>query len=88
MADLQITCIKQMPHSDTHYVITHRDGAGWRRTQLEVIASIKARGNKFYALVGGKRADVDIDGNEHCEILQTHAVGLWSNNPLGLPGCG
>ena len=91
MADVQITCITKRPnHLDPHHHITHlggTGGSGWRWTREQVIASIEAKTNTFFTLVGGKRADVGVVNGANGKFLRTYADGAWNDNLLALPEC-
>jgi hypothetical protein len=60
MADSQVTCINKQPRTNTHEGITHLGGPNWKWTRQDVIASIEAKTNTFFTLVGGKRANVEV----------------------------
>jgi hypothetical protein len=87
MADVQVRCVNKQPRQDPHHGITHLGGEGWKWTRPEVIASIKARTNSFYTLVGGTRADVGVVDGPNGEYVRTHADGKWNDNLLALPEC-
>lgn len=87
MADAQVTCITKPNRDSTHEAITHLGGANWRWTAQEVIASIEAKTNTFYTLVGGKRADVGVVNGTHGKYLRTYADNQWNDNLLALAEC-
>jgi hypothetical protein len=87
MADAQVTCITKPNRNSTHEAITHLGGANWRWTAQDVIASIEAKTNTFYTLVGGKRADVGVVNGAHGKYLRTHADNQWNDNLLALAEC-
>jgi hypothetical protein len=88
MADVLVTCVlKDANKSDSHTGITHLGGANWFWTAEAVIASIRARTNTFYTMVGGRRANVGVVEGQNGPYLRTHADGSWNNNLLALPTC-
>ena len=50
-------------------------------------ASIEAKTNTFYTLVGGKRADVGVVNGANGKYVRTYADGVWNDNLLALPEC-
>ncbi|HZL00864.1 MAG TPA: DUF3892 domain-containing protein [Caulobacteraceae bacterium] len=87
MPDVQITCINKQPRNDTHEGIANLGGARWKWTRSQVIASIEAKTNTFYTLVGGKRANVGVVDGPHSKYVRTYADGVWNDNLLALPEC-
>jgi len=90
MADVQITCINKTPRDNTHEGITHLGGSGgggWKWTRARVIASIEAKENTFYTMVGGKRAEVGVVDGKNGKYVRTYADGVWNDNLLALPEC-
>jgi len=87
MADAQVTCITKPNRNSAHEAITHLGGANWRWPAQDVIASIEAKTNTFYTLVGGKRADVAVVKGPHGKYLRTHADNQWNDNLLALAEC-
>ena len=93
MADVQVTCITKPHPQSPHGHITHlgNPAANWKWTREQVIASIEAKTNTFYALDTrtGKRADVGVvyPGGDRAPFVQTYADGDWNNNLLSLNQC-
>ena len=87
MADVRVLCVNKQPRQDPHHGITHLGGAGWKWTRAEVIASIEARTNTFYTLVGGTRADVGVVDGPSGKYVRTYADGKWNDNLLALREC-
>ncbi|MEB2311793.1 MAG: DUF3892 domain-containing protein [Polyangiaceae bacterium] len=85
MADAQVTCITKTGSSHEH--ITHLGGSTWKWPVADVIASIEAKTNTFFTLVGGKRANVGVVNGANGKYVRTHADGAWSDNLLALPAC-
>ncbi len=87
MADVQVTCINKLPRNNTHEGITHLGGAGRKWTRQDVIASIEAKTNTFYTLVGGTRASIGVVNGPNGKYVRTYADGKWNDNLLALPEC-
>jgi hypothetical protein len=87
VADVQVRCVSKQPRQDPHHGITHLGGKGWYWTRQQVVASIEARSNTFYTLVGGTRADVAVVDGPGGKYLRTHADRKWNDNLLALPEC-
>jgi hypothetical protein len=88
MADVQITCINKPDRNNTHEAITHVGNSQGKWTVAQVVTWIEAKEHTFYAMVGGKRANIGVRTSDRGhKYLQTHADGYWNNNLLALAEC-
>ena len=87
MSGLQVRCISKQPRNDTHHGLTHIGGNGWKLTRDQAIHAIKAQGYRFYTMVGGHRAEVDVVTEHGRQYLRTRADGYYNDNLLALPEC-
>ncbi len=89
---VQIRCINKTPRQDPHLRIRNvggqnGDGARWRMSEDEAIASIESNRYSFYVNAGGRTVNVIIAIHLGHKYLKTEADGLQPNNLLSLPEC-
>lgn len=90
MADVQVTCITKPNRQSAHEGITHlggTGGGGWKWTRAQVVASIQAKSNTFYTMVGDRRANVGVVEGQNGPYVRTYADGVWNDNLLALQEC-
>ena len=94
MADvqvIQVTCIIKPDPQSPHEHITHLGNPPkWVWTREQVIASIEAKTNTFFAIdqYNRKRSEIGVVRLAgKAPYLRTHADGNWNNNLLSLNQC-
>jgi hypothetical protein len=84
MGDFQVT--RSTRTLDHHEHITELGTDTWTRTVAGIISLIE-KGDTFYTLVNGHRAEILPRQGAHRKYVQTKADGVWSNNLLALQPC-
>lgn len=87
MADVRVRCVSKQPRQDPYHGITHLGGEGWHWPRHQVIASIEAKTNTFFTLVGGNRATLGVVDGPNGKYVRTYADSKWNDNLLALPEC-
>jgi hypothetical protein len=64
MADLQVTCVKTLHSASSDKDSYWLAGPGWSKPQSEVVLDIQLGRNTCYTLVLGRRAVLQVVGNE------------------------
>jgi hypothetical protein len=89
--NVEIQCINRTTRTDPHERIQNvggiYNGAAWKMTLDQAIASIEAGTYRFYSNVAGKGVWVIIATHLGRKYLKTEADGLHPNNLLALPNC-
>lgn len=84
MADRRVECVNVRQKYPRREGITHLGGTWGTSAKVDVIRDIQTRTHTYHTLVGGKRAEVRIEGGD---IVETYADGTRANNLLSLPDC-
>jgi hypothetical protein len=84
----QVTCInKSGNHYDPHERISHIGGSGWKVTQAEGIANVKADPTAYYVSSAAGSVYLIVRQHNGNDYLTTEADGSTQNNLLSLPEC-
>jgi hypothetical protein len=84
----QVTCInKRGDHYKPHERINHIGGGGWKVTQAEGIADVKADSTACYVSSTAGSVYLIVRQHNGNDYLTTEADGATQNNLLSLPEC-
>jgi hypothetical protein len=84
----QVTCInKRGDHYDPHERISHIGGSGWKVTQSQGIADVKADASAYYVASSAGSVYLIVRQHNGNDYLTTEADGATQNNLLALDEC-